>query len=148
MSQYDFENNQDGEWDDSGEVAWNEADWQKFLRNADKEISKFISAYKIGFEQLLIFCVTTIATLRTNIVLGVLIGALSTLISHLIITRDPLLFFLNVFKPNVLAFKEPEEDTYFVSVKHYCTFLNFYKLQKKLDAIGYTKKVVLEVSLC
>ena len=45
MSQYDFENNQEGEWDDSGEVAWNEADWQKFLRNSDKEISKFISAY-------------------------------------------------------------------------------------------------------
>ena len=45
MSQYDFENNQDGEWEDSGEVAWNEADWQKFLRNADKEVSKFISAY-------------------------------------------------------------------------------------------------------
>ena len=45
MSQYVFENNQDGEWDDSGDVAWNEADWQKFLRNADKEVSKFISAY-------------------------------------------------------------------------------------------------------
>ena len=45
MSQYDFENNHDGEWDDNGEVAWNEADWQKFLRNADKEISRFISAY-------------------------------------------------------------------------------------------------------
>ncbi|MGY8714218.1 MAG: hypothetical protein ACKVJ1_10060, partial [Verrucomicrobiia bacterium] len=45
MSQYDFENNHDGEWEDNGEVAWNEADWQKFLRNADKEISKFITAY-------------------------------------------------------------------------------------------------------
>jgi carbonic anhydrase len=109
---------------------------------------KFVSAYNIGFEQLLLFCVTLIATLSTNIVLGVLIGALSTLISHIIITRDPLLLFLNVFKPNVLAFKEPEEDTYFVSVKHYCTFLNFYKLQKKLDAIGHTKKVVLDFSLC
>ncbi len=45
MSQYEFENNQDGEWEDNGEVAWNEGDWQKFLRNADKEISRFISAY-------------------------------------------------------------------------------------------------------
>ena len=45
MSQYDFENNHDGEWEDNGEVAWNEADWQKFLRNADKEISTFITAY-------------------------------------------------------------------------------------------------------
>jgi MFS superfamily sulfate permease-like transporter len=109
---------------------------------------KFVAAYKVGFEQLFIFVVTLIATLSTNIVLGVFIGALSTLISHLLITRDPLLFFLNLFKPNVLAFKEPQEDTFFVSVKHYCTFLNFYKLQKKLDAIGYTKKVVLDFSLC
>ena len=52
MSQYEFENNQDGEWDDSGDVAWNEADWQKFLRNADKEVSKFISAYnKVSSKQ-------------------------------------------------------------------------------------------------
>ena len=52
MSQYEFESNQDGEWDDSGDVAWNEADWQKFLRNADKEVSKFISAYnKVSGKQ-------------------------------------------------------------------------------------------------
>ena len=52
MSQYEFENNQDGEWDDSGDIAWNEADWQRFLRNADKEVSKFISAYnKVSDQQ-------------------------------------------------------------------------------------------------
>lgn len=109
---------------------------------------KFVAAYKVGFEQLFIFLVTLIATLSTNIVLGVFIGALATLVSHLFITKDPLLFFLNVFKPNVLAFKEPQEDAFFVSVKHFCTFINFFKLQKKLDAIGYTKKVVLDFSLC
>ena len=45
MSQYEFENHSDGDWEDNGEIAWNEADWQKFLRNADKEVSRFISAY-------------------------------------------------------------------------------------------------------
>ena len=40
MSQYEFENHSDGDWEDNGEIAWNEADWQKFLRNADKEVSK------------------------------------------------------------------------------------------------------------
>lgn len=109
---------------------------------------KFVSAYKVGYEQLFIFVVTLIATLSTNIVLGVCLGALSALLSHFVITKSPLLFFLHVFKPNVLAFKEPQEDSYFISVKHFCTFLNFYKLQKKLDLIGYTKKVVLDFSLC
>jgi hypothetical protein len=45
MSQYEFENNNEGEWEENEDVAWNEADWQKFLRNADKEVSRFISAY-------------------------------------------------------------------------------------------------------
>ena len=31
MSQYEFESNQDGDWDDNEEVAWNEADWQNFF---------------------------------------------------------------------------------------------------------------------
>ena len=45
MSQYESESNNEGEWDENGDIAWNEADWQKFLRKSDKEISRFISAY-------------------------------------------------------------------------------------------------------
>mgnify|MGYP001373688497 FL=1 len=45
MSQYEFESNNEGEWDENGDIAWNEADWQKFLRKSDKEVSRFISAY-------------------------------------------------------------------------------------------------------
>ena len=45
MSHHDFEHNQDDEWEENEEVAWNEADWQKFLRKSDKEVSRFISAY-------------------------------------------------------------------------------------------------------
>ena len=45
MSQYEFDSNNEGEWEDNGDIAWNEADWQKFLRNSDKEVSRFISAY-------------------------------------------------------------------------------------------------------
>jgi hypothetical protein len=45
MSQYDFESNYDGDWDDGGEIAWNEADWQRYLRDSDKEISRFIAVY-------------------------------------------------------------------------------------------------------
>ena len=45
MSQYEFEGNHDGEWDDNEDIAWNESDWQNFLRNSDKEIAKFTTAY-------------------------------------------------------------------------------------------------------
>ena len=30
MSQYEFEGNE-GDWDDSGDLAWNESDWQFFF---------------------------------------------------------------------------------------------------------------------
>ena len=45
MSQYDFDGNQDGEWEENENVAWNESDWQEYVRKSDKEISRFISAY-------------------------------------------------------------------------------------------------------
>ena len=45
MSQYEFESNHDGDWDDNEEVAWNEADWQDFLRKSDKEVARFITVY-------------------------------------------------------------------------------------------------------
>ena len=50
MSQYEFDGNNDGEWEDNGDIAWNEADWQKFLLKSDKEISRFIAAYNKSKE--------------------------------------------------------------------------------------------------
>lgn len=45
MSQYEFEGSNEGDWDESGDLAWNEADWQVFLRNSDKEVIRFITTY-------------------------------------------------------------------------------------------------------
>ena len=45
MSQYDYEGNNEGDWDEGGELAWNESDWQIFLRNSDKEVARFMTAY-------------------------------------------------------------------------------------------------------
>lgn len=45
MSQYDFDSNQEGDWEEPESTAWNEADWQAFIRKSDREISRFISAY-------------------------------------------------------------------------------------------------------
>ena len=36
MSQYEFEGSNEGDWDEGGDLAWNESDWQVFLRNSDK----------------------------------------------------------------------------------------------------------------
>lgn len=45
MSQYEFEGSSEGDWEEGGDLAWNEADWQLFLRNSDREIARFMTAY-------------------------------------------------------------------------------------------------------
>src|SRR5690606_4220952 len=45
MSQHEFDSNQDGEWEDKGELAWNEFDWEKHLREHDREVTRFRELY-------------------------------------------------------------------------------------------------------
>ncbi|MGA2053352.1 MAG: hypothetical protein ABSH19_08575 [Opitutales bacterium] len=45
MSNFDFEAFSDGEWEDRGELAWNEFDWQQYLKQNEKEIARFLALY-------------------------------------------------------------------------------------------------------
>ncbi len=45
MSGFDFENFSDGDWDQNEELAWNEYDWQRYLRENEREISDFLNHY-------------------------------------------------------------------------------------------------------
>ena len=109
-------------------------------------IKKIIS---IGKEQVIIFFVTLIATLKIGLITGVVLGVLTTLVIHIIINKGFTLFTRNILKPNVLMFKEKEgSNHYYVSVKHFCSFLNYYKLKRRLDAIPENREVVLDFSMC
>lgn len=44
MGNYDF-NNSEGEWEDRGDVSWNEFDWQQFLQRQHREVARFVSQY-------------------------------------------------------------------------------------------------------
>ena len=44
-------------------------------------------------------------------------------------------------------FKE-NDSNYFISVKHFCSFLNFNNLKNKLDVIPQENDVVVDFSLC
>lgn len=103
--------------------------------------------FSIGKEQLIIFFVTLFVTLKIGLITGIAIGVLTTLIIHLIINKSIGLFLRNLLKPNVLMYKE-ENNSYYVSVKHFCSFLNFYKLKQKLDNIPEDKEVIVDFSLC
>lgn len=107
--------------------------------------------FSIGREQLLIFFGTLITTLLLDLITGILVGVVITFMIHVRITKSFGMFFRNVLKPNVLMFKEAgevSENNYYVSVKHFCTFLNFYKLKDALDAISEDMDVVVDFSMC
>jgi len=105
--------------------------------------------FSIGKEQLIIFFVTLIVTLKIGLITGIIAGVITTLVIHVIINKSLGLFLRNVLKPNVLMFKETsDENNFYVSVKHFCSFLNYYRLKQQLDAVPETEDVIVDFSMC
>ena len=107
-----------------------------------------IMLFKIGKEQAAIFIVTLVMTLAYGLIIGIAFGVLVTFIIHVLINKSLFLFTRNWLKPNVLMFKEEDSGNYFVSVKNFCSFLNFYKLKALLDEIPEHEHAVVDFSLC
>ena len=104
--------------------------------------------FSVGREQLIIFFVTLIITLKVSLITGIAAGVVVTFIIHLIVNKSIALFLRNILKPNVLMLKEEATDNYYLSVKHFCSFLNFNKLKQKLDAVPEDKDVIVDFSMC
>lgn len=104
--------------------------------------------YKIGKEQAIIFLSTLVATLMTSLTTGILLGLLATLVVHVVLNKSGVLFSRNWLKPNVLMYLEEETGNYYVSVKNFCSFLNFFKLKAKLDEIPPSAHAIVDFSLC
>ncbi|RMA66035.1 SulP family inorganic anion transporter [Ulvibacter antarcticus] len=103
--------------------------------------------FSVGKEQLIIFFVTLFVTLFVDLITGIAAGVLVTFILHILVNRSFQMFFRNVLKPNVLMYRE-ENGNYYLSVKHFCSFLNYYKLKEKLNAIPESADVVVDFSIC
>lgn len=113
-----------------------------------KVITKMFS---IGKEQLIVFFITLIMTLKVGLITGIIAGVIATFIIHIIINRHHGygLFIRNLLKPNVLMYKEDgDKANYYVSVKHFCSFINYFRLKKHLDAIPENQDVIVDFSLC
>ena len=107
-----------------------------------------LRVYKIGPEQALIFVVTLGTTLYTSLILGIFVGIIFTFLVHLFLSKSFFLFSRNIFKPNVLMYLEDQSGNYYVSVKNFCSFLNFFRLKAKLDQIPETEHAIVDFSLC
>ena len=104
--------------------------------------------YRIGPEQALIFLVTLVTTLLTSLITGIAVGILFTFLTHLFLSKNLLMFTMNIFKPNVLMYREEQSGNYYISVKNFCSFLNFYRLKKKLDQVPESEHAIVDFSLC
>ena len=103
--------------------------------------------FTIGKEQLIIFFSTLLVTLKVGLISGIVAGLIATFIIHVVVTKSVGLFIKNILKPNVLMYKE-EDGSYFISVKHFCSFLNFNTLKANLEAIPENNDVIIDFSLC
>ncbi|MBN09454.1 MAG: sulfate transporter [Flavobacteriaceae bacterium] len=110
--------------------------------------ANFLRILKIGKEQLVIFGITVLITLTNGLIMGISCGVLATFLIHAIINKNLFLFTRNFLKPNVLMYLEEESGNYYVSVKNFCSFLNFYKLKKKLDEIPESEHAIIDFSMC
>jgi len=99
------------------------------------------NTYKIGKEQLVIFLVTIIFTLATDLLIGIGVGILTKIIMHLS-NGLPLKY---IFKP-LFTVTVTNDEEYIVDVFHSAVFSNYIKLKKSLDALPKGKKISIDFS--
>jgi hypothetical protein len=46
MSKFDSDGAQDNEWEDRGDLAWNEFDWERYLREQDDAVHRYLGFYE------------------------------------------------------------------------------------------------------
>lgn len=98
----------------------------------------FSSTFKIGKEQLIIFLVTIIFTLATDLLVGIAAGIVTKFIIH-IISGAPLKY---LFKASVEV-KEISKDTIELIVKNAAIFSNYLGFKRYIDKLPQGKHVVL-----
>lgn len=45
MSEYNTDGTADNEWDERGDLAWNEFDWERYLQEQDRSLARYLTIY-------------------------------------------------------------------------------------------------------
>ncbi len=104
--------------------------------------SEFMHVLRIGKEQLLIFVVTLLAVLATDLLVGIAIGIFVKVLIHLL-NGVPL---RSVFKP-YLDVETQSEDTVLVTARYSAVFSNWIPFRRQLVDLGLKdkKNVILDL---
>lgn len=102
--------------------------------------NEFFKTYKIGAEQLVIFVVTIVVTVSTDLLIGVFAGILMKFIFH-ILNKVPL---NNLFKARYEYSRTGEE--YLIKVKGSAIFSNLLGFKKFFNGLDRSKKITIDFS--
>lgn len=100
---------------------------------------QFINTYKIGREQLIIFTTTVLATLATDLLVGVALGIAMKIILH-IVSGTPL---KSIFKAKV-EYEEVDAQHAVLIIRSPALFSNYLTIKPYLDKIPLGKNLVLD----
>jgi MFS superfamily sulfate permease-like transporter len=101
---------------------------------------EFWHIYYIGKEQLIIFLVTIVATLSTDLLIGITIGILTKVIIQLSYGVK----LSHIFDPKIVI--DVEGDIYYVNVTRAAVFTNYLTLKGKLEKLPQGKKIKVDFS--
>jgi len=102
--------------------------------------NEFFKTYKIGSEQLVIFIVTIIVTVSTDLLIGVAAGILMKFFFH-VLNGVPL---RSLFKSHYEI--SVQGDEYFIKIKESAIFSNLTGFRKAFAHIDRSKKIVVDFS--
>jgi MFS superfamily sulfate permease-like transporter len=102
---------------------------------------EFMNVYKVGREQFIIFVITLIAVLATDLLIGIGIGIAIQFILHV----NSALPLSALFVPQ-LNIEEADHKTYVVRVQHFAIFSNWIMLRRAIVALNKEWTVVVDLS--
>jgi MFS superfamily sulfate permease-like transporter len=97
--------------------------------------SVFKQIYSMGIEQLLFMVITTVITLYTDLLIGILCGTIFTLLVHIVLARMPIDGFFKLFIKSVSSVVKKSDGTYSIKIRGIANFLAVFKLKKLTDQI-------------
>jgi len=102
--------------------------------------TEFKHVYHIGKEQLVIFLVTIVATLSTDLLIGIAAGILTKVVIQLFYGVK----LSHIFSPKIEV--KVDNDMHFVYVPRSAVFTNYLNLKSKLESLPKGKKVQVDFS--
>lgn len=91
---------------------------------------EFVHMYRVGREQLIIFCATLIAVLATDLLIGIAVGIIVKLVIHMINGVS----IGSIFRPTVDV--EEQADGTYVRVRQSVVFSNWILFRQQIEKLG------------